>query len=121
MTELLVGNTFPLTLIRRKIVISPEPLPGLQLAASGKRIASFWGHANTLCSASKVTELDLTPRTERPVLELSSEGLPMLDGQVFQECWVISPDYRENFRPNVNQTVDAINIINWQCLKISWI
>lgn len=121
MANILIGNTFPLTLARRKIIITPEPLTALQPAASGKRIASFWGHTNTLRSASKATGLDLTPQTERPVLELSPEGLPMLGEQVFKECWVISPDYNKNFRPNANQPVDVENIMSWQCLKITWI
>ena len=121
MTELLVGNTFPLTLMRRRLVVEPVPLERLRGEAAGKRVVSFWGHANTLHTASEAVGFDLSPAEERPVLELSPEALPMLGGKEFRECWVISPDCRRNFRPSANRALESEDVSGWQCLRITWL
>lgn len=117
---ILIGNSFPLSLARREVAIAPASLTALREAAATRRVCSFWGHANTLRAASAATGLDLTPATARPVLELSPDNLPLFAGQVFSECWIVSPDYRDNFRPAVGEEVDAAKIVNWQILKITW-
>lgn len=118
---ILVGNSFPLTLMRRKVTVEPLPLAALRAAAAGKGVASFWGHVDTVKTASAATGIDLAPAVDRPALELSPEALPMFGGQIFRECWVVSPDYRRSFRPAENRPVDAEEIVGWQCLKITWI
>lgn len=119
--DLLVGNTFPLTLMRRQLMVEPVPLVVFREEAEEKRIVSFWGHANTLHAASEAVGFDLSPAEERPVLELSPEGFPMLGGKAFRECWVISPDCRQNFRLFVNRALEPEDISGWQCLRISWL
>ena len=84
------------------------------------QIVSFWGHCNTLNVINQLLGKDLTPATERPVLTLSSDNNPVLDGAEFSECWILSPDYRKNFRPAIGEEVTVNDIISWQCLKISF-
>ena len=132
--SILIGNSFPLSLIRRTVRMEPLPLEALQKAASGKTIVSFWGHANTLSIASAYTALDLAPQqpygrlvsrpsarpSHRPILSLSSKNLPTLDNQTFRECWIVSPDYVSSFRPAIGEEVPPEKIAGWQILKITW-
>ena len=118
--SMLIGKTFPLTFLRRRLTVDVVPLTELLRAVKGKRIASFWGHANTLRAASAAVGVDLTPATDRPVLTLSPEGLPMLDGEVFRECWILSPDCRRNFRPSIGEELKPEEIRGWQCLRLIW-
>ena len=120
MNKILIGNTFPLTLARRKFTVEPASMEALRKAVDGKEVLSFWGHANTLAAASAVSGVDLTPKVERPVLSLSPDKLPMLDNQEFKECWIVSPDYRDNFRPAINVEIPGEMISGWQVLKLTW-
>ncbi len=115
--ELLVGNSFPISLIRRNVKFIPQEKENFPASAE---IYSFWGHENTLRVASDFLKVDLTPKTKRPVLELSQEGLPMLDKKEFTECWIISPNYTENFRPETGVEVSAEKIRGWTILKVIW-
>ncbi len=118
---LLIGNSFPLSLIRRRVVVEPCPLADLTARlADGEAIASFWGHANTLAAAETLTGRSLKPATERPTLALSPDGLPTLQGHSFRECWILSPDYSENFRPKIGEEVPAEKIRSWQVLRMEW-
>lgn len=118
--KILIGNSFPLSLIRRKVVITPCTLDELQKKLENTRIVSFWGHCNTLNVINQLLGKDLTPETERPVLTLSPDNNPVLDGTEFSECWILSPDYQKNFRPAIGEEVTVNDIISWQCLKISF-
>lgn len=121
MSELLIGNTFPLTLVRRKLTIEPVSLERFRRMAVGQRVVSFWGHANTLHAASAAVGFDLAPRTERPVLTLSPDGLPAFEGQTFRECWIVSPDYCcFGFRPEIGAEVPPSEISGWKILKLTW-
>ncbi len=117
---ILIGNSFPLSLIRTKVVIEPQPLTALQAALAGKHIYSFWGHPNTLAAANQVVGTDLTPIKERPALQMTSQGMPVLDGQTFDECWVLSPDYGSNSRPPIGEELDVSRISGWCVLKLTW-
>ena len=118
--NILIGNSFPLPLIRRAVRISLATRQELLQAAAGRPVASFWGHANTLAAARQWLGMDLTPATERPALALSPEQLPMFDGQVYRECYVLSPDYRPGFRPAIGVEVSPQDIIGWQLLHLTW-
>ena len=118
--KILIGNSFPLSLIRCKAVISPCPLETLLKAIDGAEITSFWGHRNTLSAVNQILKRDLTPNSERPVLKLSSNDKLMLDDEEFTECWILSPDYRANFRPAIGEEVPPEKIKSWQCLKITF-
>ena len=116
----LTGSTFPLSLIRRPVLIEPETMENYIRRLQTDRWESFWGHANTLPLANRMTGCDLTPKEERPAVRLSAEGLPELHGQAFSECWILSPDYRPGFRPAIGAEVQAEDITGWQVLKITW-
>jgi len=119
-STVLIGNSFPLSLIRRSVRIVPMDKASFLEAVRGKCLLSFWGHTNTLAAVQEWTGLDLTPATERPAVVLSPEGLPCFDGQVFHDCLILSPDYRQGFRPCLGDEVGAENILGWQVLKIIW-
>jgi hypothetical protein len=120
MPSLLIGNSFPLSLVRRDVLIRPSDQLEFQAACVGRRIVSFWGHANTLAAASVFAGVDLTPRCERPALDLSAEGYPCFAGEEFRDCWVLSPDYKVNFRPAAGEEVPADKICGWQILRLIW-
>jgi hypothetical protein len=118
--KVLIGSTFPLGLIRAEVTIIPCSTESLISILSDADIYSFWGHSNTLHIANQLLGIDLTPKTERPVLSLSSNSLPMLDGIEFSECWVLSPDYILDFRPKIGTEIASDQISGWQVLKITW-
>lgn len=118
---LLVGNSFPLSLVRRRVVIEPVAVETLRAALATKFVRSFWGHANTLAAVSRWLGSDLTPASERPALFCDAvTRLPMLDGEIFAECWVISPDYAPGFRPTLGVEVPPEKIPTWQVLRLTW-
>lgn len=116
----LVGNSFPLSLIRRAVRIEPCELEDLTKLLSDVKIISYWGHSNTLVAVNKLLDYDLTPHEQRPVLRLSENSLPQYAGIEFTECWVLSPDYCEDFRPAIGEEVPPEKIKSWQCLKITF-
>lgn len=118
--KILIGNSFPLSLIRRPARMTPCPLSDLQKELETGEIVSFWGHRNTLAAANELLGNDLEPATERPVLRLSASDLPELEGIEFSECWIISPNYKSNFRPAVGEEIPPEMISSWQCLKITF-
>ena len=122
MKKILVGNTFPTTLIRRKAVIQPISIESLaahcQAVARKGRLKSFWGHANTLKVVSEKVGADLTPKTERPAIGLTAGGLPTLDGEVFFEVYLLNPDYKGAYRPRIGEEVDETMISGWTALLV---
>ena len=118
---ILIGNSFPFSLIRRRVEIEPVSLDVLTRHLSGgEEVVSFWGHANTLAAAEALTGCSLKPETERPSLDLSPNNLPVFQGRTFEECWILSPQYINNFRPKVGEEVSAEKIEAWQVLRIRW-
>ena len=116
--EILIGNTFPLSLVRRKVVIEPIELEELKKLLQQSNICSFWGHSNTLAVARELLGIDITPPFLRPVLELSADKKPLFNGKEFSECYLLSPDYQSNFRPAPGEEVTQEQIKSWQCLKV---
>jgi len=119
-STLLIGSTYPLTLIRRKVSIAPQPIEALQEEIRSRPINSFWGHNNTLAAAEQLLGAGVKPNSERPAISLDADYYPCLDGECFRECWVMSPDYVQGFRPNIGEEVTTDKIIGWQILKITW-
>lgn len=117
---ILIGNSFPLSLIRRVVLIRPSSQRELRELLSGRRVVSFWGHANTLLAASQYAGCDLTPSCERPAVRLSAECYPCFAAEIFHECWVLSPDYIEEFRPRLGEEVPVGKISGWQVLRLDW-
>lgn len=120
MHPVLLGNSFPLSLIRRTVRIDPRPLEELRQAVGDRGCVSFWGHANTLEVAKQFLGFDPTPATARPALTLNGEGFPVYAGNLFQEIWVLSPDYRAGFRPKIGHEVAPGQILSWQVLRLEF-
>ena len=119
--RLLIGNSFPFSLVRcERLVVESVPLAVLQTALADAEVVSFWGHENTRVAAERVLGVSLTPRTERPAVTLSPAKRPMLYGEEFDTCWLLSPDYQEGFRPAIGQEVGADQIKGWHVLKLTW-
>jgi hypothetical protein len=116
----LVGSTFPLALVRRRAIIEPASLDELREAVRTQGVASFWGHADTLAVASAILGVDVTPRVTRPALVLDEDGLPSLDGQSYDSCWVLSPEYTPGYRPGIAEEVSPMRIVAWRVLRIRW-
>jgi len=70
--------------------------------------------------ARAVLGFDITPATARPALTLGPDGLPCLDGQIYQEVWLVSPDYEPGFRPQIGEEVSAEKISGWQILHLDF-
>lgn len=120
-TSILVGNSFPLSLVRRPVRIKPRTqAEWRQTLVQATGVQSYWGHSNTLALASAWAGVDLTPARQRPALTVDSDGYPCLGGQAFTSCWAISPDYAVGFRPKEGEIVTAEKIIGWQALEIVW-
>ena len=117
---ILIGSAFPLSLIRRRVVIEPCGLDRVRSELRGRPFASYWGHANTLALANALLGVDVTPRTERPAVGLDAQQCPTLDGTIYKECFVLSPDYAPGFRPKVGEELGADKIAGWQALRMRW-
>lgn len=117
---ILLGNTYPLGLVRRPARIEPAPLDELRRRALGEGFLSFWGHDNTRAAATALLGFDPAPIRPRPALALSEDKRPVLEGRVFDEVWVLSPDYVSGFRPQAGEEVAPERIAAWQVLRIGF-
>ena len=116
----LLSNTFPLSLIRRRVTIKPVPLEWVQEIAQSGHFESCWGHSNTLSVVNKLLGADITPKETRPVIRLDTDNLPLLYGQKFTKVIVVSPNYVEGFRPQVGEEVSEDKITGWQTLLVEF-
>ncbi len=118
--KILIGNSFPLSLIRRTVKIEPYSITDLRNMLPCNTIYSYWGHNNTLSAINTMLGFDLTPTENRPVLALSQNKKVQYKDIEFSECWILSPDYCEDFRPAIGEEVPPEKIKSWQCLKITF-
>ena len=117
MKKILVGNTYPPALIRRKVQITPISIEQAQsLLNSG--FVSFWGHTNTLAAARDQLGVDVTPKTDRPAIVLDDDNFPTCQGTTVSHVLVLSPTYIPGFRPEIGskEEIPAEKVIGWQCL-----
>lgn len=125
MDFLLIGNSFPLNLINRDVFIKTETIENLRNEIkNAKEVYSFWGHENTVHIASKICGVDLRATGDergRPRVTRSGIGLPSFGGLDFRECWILSPEYVRNFRPEIGEEVEIDMIKNWHVLRMIWI
>ena len=119
--KILIGNSFPFSLIRcKRMLVESQTLASLRKALLGAEVVSFWGHENTRVAAESVLGVSLVPRMERPAVTLAPDKRPMLYGEVFDVCWLLSPDYPEGFRPPIGEEVSPDHIEGWHVLKLTW-
>lgn len=102
------------------VTIVPDGLDALRGSLHRQGVTSFWGHDNTLEAAGTLLGMDIRPATPRPALCLTKDGYPTLNGLVFKECWVLSPDYHPGYRPAASEEIPAHAITGWQVLRIDW-
>jgi hypothetical protein len=121
MEKILIGNGFPMNLIRQNVKISLMDICDLRKRLKTSDPISFWGHENTLQNASDFIGIDLTPAIERPVVTLNEAGYPIYNSCEFRKCFILSADYVANFRPAIGEEVTLENIKGWRVLKIEWI
>lgn len=120
---LLVGNTFPMTLIDRVVTINPigieEARQELTLAVDLGLLRSFWGHQNTLETAIRMLGCPaLRPRNDRIPIILNDERYPGVDGVFAENVLVLSPRYPNGFRPSIGVEVTEHEILGWQALMV---
>jgi len=119
--KILIGNAFPMTLVRgHAVTVAELPVAELVGALAGRRAASFWGHENTRAAAEALLGVGLRPTSPRPAITLDADDYPTLDGERFTACYVLSPDYREGFRPAIGEEVAGEDIQGWHALKLTW-
>ena len=118
--DILVGNSFPLSLIKRKVVIIPQNIEEFKKVLYNNNVFSFWGHKNSLVTANNITGADLTPEYERPSLLLTNDGYIEFNNYIFKQCWVLSPNYIVGFRPVIGEEVTEDKITGWQVLQMIW-
>lgn len=116
----LLGNSFPLSLIRRPVRIEPVAVGTVREAVRARPVVSFWGHTTTMVHAGGLLGVDLTPVSERPALTLDPEGYPVLERRVFKECFVLSPEFVSGYRPAIGEDVPADRITGWQSVHLVW-
>ncbi len=117
---ILLGSAFPMSLVRRKVVIEPHPLAELKELVATRPVVSFWGHANTMDAAEAMLGVSIKPSRPRPAVTLDEHGFPQLDGHVFSVCWIVSPEYNAGYRPAVGGEVPPSEITGWQVLCLEW-
>lgn len=119
--RILVGNAFPFSLVRcNRLIVEQKPISELKDALASAAVASFWGHENTRTAAESVLGVSLATHGVRPAITLSSCGRPVLNGEEYADCWLLSPDYPEGFRPAIGTEVGPEQIKGWHVLKLTW-
>ncbi len=118
--RILVGNSFPFSLIRAVVTVTPVEIEHFRNIVAKAEIHSYWGHNSTIVAANQLLQIDVTPESERPALHLSQFNRPILNGYEFIECWILSPNFIENFRPRIGEEVLPEKIKSWHVLNIRW-
>lgn len=121
MEKILIGNGFPMNLIRQEVKITPMDICEFRKLLKISEPVSFWGHENSLQNASDFIGIDLTPAEERPVVHLDEEGYPVYNGCEFRKCYILSADFVSNFRPAIGEEVPMEKIKCWEVLCIEWL
>ncbi len=119
--DILIGNSFPFSLITRDVDVRCVSLDAARKAFAGADVHSFWGHSGTVAAASAFLGVDVRPKAERPPVVLSSDGFPTLDGITFSSCYICSPIYRKGYRPAIGAEASAADILDWRLLRVDWI
>ena len=120
MKKILVGNGFPMNLIRRAVKVTPVDICEFRNKLKNVEVVSFWGHENTIGIASDFVGADLSPCQERPVVMLDGNAYPSYHGHEFRECYILSADYVAGFRPAIGEEVSVEKIRGWTPLRIEW-
>lgn len=120
-SKALVGNSFPLSLVRsHRVEIDEVGLVELRRVLSESEVVSFWGHENSREVAESVLSVSLKPKMPRPAVVLDADGYPTLYGDRFTTCYILSPDYAPGYRPAIGTEVSPADILAWHALRLTW-
>lgn len=120
-TPILFSNSFPFSLIRRAAIIEPHEIKELRNVLATRPFVSFWGHKNTQKWASRILGKNIQPlHADRPAIHLGEDDLPMAGDKSCRECWLLSPQYVDGFRPQEGEEINEEKISGWQVLAIKW-
>lgn len=120
--KFLIGNAFPLSLIRgRKVLIEEVSIDVFKSCVKGAVLVSFWGHENTLEKAEEFLGVSIKPIENRPSIRLSERNLPMIYGEEYKECWIVSPNYDDELRHEIGCELGKDVIHSWSILKLIWL
>ncbi|MDZ7315993.1 MAG: hypothetical protein ONB24_07715 [candidate division KSB1 bacterium] len=118
---LLIANAFPFSLIYRRVLIEPIEIERAKQLILERGYESSWGHENTLKVVNAILGIDLTPKEPRPALVLNEEMLPALYGAAFSEVLLVTPIYRQGFRPTIGEEVQADAVLGWRTLLMQFL
>lgn len=118
--DILIGNSFPFSLIRRDVRIRVLETEDFRRLLARSKPCSFWGHGGTRAAAERFLGCSLAISCERPALVLSDERRPVLGGREFSSCFVCSPDCRPGHRPALGEELCESDIVGWHVLEIKW-
>ncbi|MDZ7371081.1 MAG: YddF family protein [candidate division KSB1 bacterium] len=118
---LLIANAFPFSLIYRRVLIEPIEIERAKQLIFERGYESSWGHENTLKAVNSLLGVDLTPKEPRPALVLNEEMLPALYGAAFSEVLLVTPIYRQGFRPTIGEEVQADAVLGWRTLLMQFL
>ncbi len=119
-SKYIISNSFPLSLIRRRVIITPIELEKAKSLVKKNGFVSAWGHSNTLKLVNNILGFDITPAENRSVIMLNDENFPTLYGNTFSSIIVISPGYVKGFRPKIGEEVKTPSILYWQPLLLEF-
>lgn len=119
-SPILISNSFPFSLIRRRVVVEPSTVPDLLTAMHARPWVSAWGHQNTVDLASKLLSADLRTRIEKPTLTLQETRLPQFEGNVFSEVWLLSITPIDGLSREEQREIQPHQIKDWQVLRLVW-
>lgn len=120
--KIIIGNTFPLSMIKREVRIYPISIESLrEIIQNSDEVYSYWGHANTIRIAEKFLNVMFQRKDFRKHLSLSLCNKPLWNDIEFKKCFVLSPNYKNGFRPSINKEVTIDEIVSWQALVVEWI
>lgn len=119
--KILIGNTFPIAMVKRNVKIYPITLKSLRNEiVNSKKVYTYWGHENTRNIAQKILGIEFPKDDFRKPLSLSAEGYPLWGNIEFKKCYILSPNYRDGFRPSINREVTLDEILSWKALEMEW-
>jgi len=116
----IISNSFPFSLIRRRVIITPVGLEKTKYLLKKNGFVSTWGHSSTLKLVNNFLGFDITPMESRAAIELDEKNFPTLYGNTYSSIIVISPDYVKGFRPKIGEEVKESYILHWRPLLLDF-
>lgn len=111
----LVGNTYPSSLVERKVICCPISIQSALYILSDE-FESYWGHDNTIPYVKNYIGIDVTPKIKRNSIRLNADGYPLFNNELYKIVIVISPRYQSGYRPNENEAASIDKITEWNCI-----